>query len=193
MLPEVPEYLTGKTSRAKAEKLIFERYARDVQSQVESIISSTATEAKFERQRPDVYEAEALGRLEPLLDTVKGTLGESIRSFAIDKINQYEYNVATVYDTAHRNFNKVEHQSTAQDINNKLITQIYSTRQYDPNLRQSYEDSLSGTGITDEAIKLKMEEFDSIANAHKYISDTFFLILINLVKIVDQITEQELM
>jgi len=40
MLPEVPEYLTGKTSRAKAEKLIFERYARDVQSQVESIISS---------------------------------------------------------------------------------------------------------------------------------------------------------
>lgn len=174
MLPEVPEYLTGKTSRAKAEKLIFERYARDVQSQVESIISSTATEAKFERQRPDVYEAEVLGRLEPLLDTVKGTLGESIRSFAIDKINQYEYNVATVYDTAHRNFNKVEHQSTAQDINNKLITQIYSTRQYDSNLRQSYEDSLSGTGITEEAIKLKMEEFDSIANAHKYIGNTFF-------------------
>ena len=46
--------------------------------------------------------------------------------------------------------------------------------QYDPNLRQSYEDSLSGTeGQLTEQSNLKWKSLMSIANAHKYINDTF--------------------
>ena len=174
ILPEVPEYLTGKTSAATFEELIFDRYQRDVKAQIKSIIQDSAQNAKFNRSRPDVYETEAQGRLEPLLDTVQGTLGSSIKEYAFNTINDYEYNVATEYDRNLRSENRINFEQTKLDINDERLSIIYRTTQDSPELREKYKKSMTGTGRTDEFYKNAMDQYDSIGKAHKYVSKELF-------------------
>ncbi len=174
ILPEVPEYLTGKTSAETFQKLIFDRYERDVKSQVESIVQDSAQNAKFNRVTPGIYETEALGRLDPLLETVKGTLGDSIKNFAIDKINQYEYNVATTYDAQLRTENRNLHKKLVNDIYSERITSIYSENIDDPALKQKYINSLENAGYTNTFKKEKIKEYVSEGKAHLYVSKNLF-------------------
>ena len=182
VIPEVPDYLTGKTSAATFEELIFDRYQRDIKAQIKSIIQDSAQNAKFNRSRPDVYETEAQGRIKPLLDTVQGTLGSSIKDYAFNTINDYEYNVATEYDRNLRSENRIQHEQTKIDINDERISFIYTTTQDSPELREKFKKSMEGTGRTDEYYKNALEQYDSIGKAHKYISKELFQFFNNSVK-----------
>lgn len=174
VIPEVPDYLTGKTSAATFEELIFDRYHRDIKAQIKSIIQDSAQNAKFNRSRPDVYETEAQGRIKPLLDTVQGTLGSSIKDYAFNTINDYEYNVATEYDRNLRSENRIQHDRTAIDIHDERISYIYNTTQDNPQLREKFKKSMEGTGRTEDYYKSKMEEYDSEGTAHRYVSKNLF-------------------
>jgi hemoglobin-like flavoprotein len=66
--PEIPEYLTGKTSRATFDSVFTRRFKRDSVDSLRSIVNSIAESAISNGADPELYETEADGRIIPILN-----------------------------------------------------------------------------------------------------------------------------